>query len=146
MEKYQRIRDLREDADLTQQQVGKAINVPQRTYAYYESGQRMDFLKPATVREGVKWLPDKSLDVFFVTLNKADKDYSPTTMYNDYSVSESLSTGRARAPRRRILLPASGIFTTGSVAPECCCSSGSSRRTTSRAVPRLIPISARQAM
>ena len=41
MEKYQRIRDLREDADLTQRQVGEAINVPQRTYAYYESGQRM---------------------------------------------------------------------------------------------------------
>ena len=36
-----RIRDLREDADLTQAQVGKAINVPQRTYAYYESGERM---------------------------------------------------------------------------------------------------------
>ncbi|MEG2137089.1 MAG: DUF3427 domain-containing protein, partial [Oscillospiraceae bacterium] len=50
----------------------------------------MDFLKPATVREGVKRLPEKGLDVFFVTLNKADKDYSPTTMYNDYSVSESL--------------------------------------------------------
>ena len=41
MEKFQRIRDLREDADLTQQQVGDAINIPQRTYAYYESGQRM---------------------------------------------------------------------------------------------------------
>lgn len=41
MEKYPRIRDLREDADLTQEAVGKAINVPQRTYAYYESGQRM---------------------------------------------------------------------------------------------------------
>ena len=41
MERYQRIRNLREDADLTQQQVGEAINVPQRTYAYYESGQRM---------------------------------------------------------------------------------------------------------
>lgn len=41
MEKYQRIRDLREDADLTQKEVGAAINVPQRTYAYYESGQRM---------------------------------------------------------------------------------------------------------
>ena len=39
--KYQRIRDLREDADLTQKQIGEAINVPQRTYAYYESGQRM---------------------------------------------------------------------------------------------------------
>lgn len=41
MEHYQRIRDLREDRDLTQAQVGQAINVPQRTYAYYESGQRM---------------------------------------------------------------------------------------------------------
>lgn len=41
MQKYQRIRDLREDADLTQKQVREAINVPQRTYAYYESGQRM---------------------------------------------------------------------------------------------------------
>ena len=38
---YQRIRDLREDADLTQKQVGEAINGPQRPYAYYESGQRM---------------------------------------------------------------------------------------------------------
>ena len=41
MERYERIRALREDADLTQAQVGRAINVPQRTYAYYESGQRM---------------------------------------------------------------------------------------------------------
>ena len=50
----------------------------------------MDFMKPATVREGVKWLSDKKLDVFFITLNKADKDYSPTTMYNDYSINSEL--------------------------------------------------------
>ena len=41
MNMYQRIRDLREDRDLTQAQVGAAIGVSQRTYAYYESGQRM---------------------------------------------------------------------------------------------------------
>lgn len=41
MERYPRIRDLREDRDLTQAQVGEAIHIPQRTYAYYESGQRM---------------------------------------------------------------------------------------------------------
>ena len=41
LEKYRRIRELLEYADLTQAEVGKAINVPQRTYAYYESGQRM---------------------------------------------------------------------------------------------------------
>ena len=41
MKRYRRIRDLREDRDLTQAQVGAAIQVPQRTYAYYGSGQRM---------------------------------------------------------------------------------------------------------
>lgn len=50
----------------------------------------MDFMKPSTVREGVKWLPDKKIDVFFITLNKSDKDYSPTTMYQDYSINETL--------------------------------------------------------
>ena len=50
----------------------------------------LDFMKPSTVREGVKWLPEKYIDVFFVTLNKADKDYSPTTMYNDYSINDEL--------------------------------------------------------
>ena len=39
--RYRRIRDLREDHDLTQTEVGAAINVPQRTYAYYETGPRM---------------------------------------------------------------------------------------------------------
>ena len=38
---YPRIRDLREDKDLTQAQVGNAVGVSQRTYADYESGQRM---------------------------------------------------------------------------------------------------------
>lgn len=50
----------------------------------------LDFIRPSTVREGVKWLPDKKIDVFFITLNKSDKDYSPTTMYNDYSINETL--------------------------------------------------------
>ena len=40
-ERYERIRNLREDSDLTQAELGRQINVPQRTYAYYESGERM---------------------------------------------------------------------------------------------------------
>ncbi len=39
-------------------------------------------------REGVLYLRDKKLDVFFVTLNKSDKDYSPSTMYHDYAINE----------------------------------------------------------
>ena len=37
--KFQRIRDLREDADLTQSEMGRALHLPQRTSADYESGQ-----------------------------------------------------------------------------------------------------------
>ena len=42
------------------------------------------------MREGTKYLSDKKLDVHLVTLNKSEKDYSPTTMYNDYSINETL--------------------------------------------------------
>jgi len=49
----------------------------------------VDFMKPSTVREGTKYLNDKKVDLHFVTLNKAEKDYSPTTMYNDYSINET---------------------------------------------------------
>ena len=37
---YRRIRELREDSDLTQNELGKALNLTQRAYAYYESGER----------------------------------------------------------------------------------------------------------
>lgn len=50
----------------------------------------LDFMKPATVREGAKYLPEKNIDVFFITLNKSEKDYSPSTLYNDYSINERL--------------------------------------------------------
>lgn len=30
------------------------------------------------------------LQLFYVTPNKADKDYSPTTMHKDHSINESL--------------------------------------------------------
>ena len=38
---YRKIRDLREDKDLSQREIGEAIGVPQRTYSYYENGERM---------------------------------------------------------------------------------------------------------
>lgn len=50
----------------------------------------LDFMKPSTVREGTKYIEDKKTDIHFVTLNKSDRDYSPTTMYNDYSINETL--------------------------------------------------------
>ena len=37
---YRRIRDLREDADLTQTQISKKLNISQRAYSHYENGTR----------------------------------------------------------------------------------------------------------
>lgn len=38
--KLKRIKDLREDHDYTQKQVGNGINISQRLYSYYERGER----------------------------------------------------------------------------------------------------------
>ena len=82
-----------EKIDFIDEPVNLGFDCPLDLHCTYTRDQllvAMDFMKPVTVREGVKWLPEKHLDVFFVTLNKSDKDYSPTTMYNDYSINETL--------------------------------------------------------
>ena len=38
MAMYQRLRDLREDGDLTQHDIAKVLSVSQTTYSRYESG------------------------------------------------------------------------------------------------------------
>lgn len=37
---YERIRNLREDKDLTQTYMGKILNISQRAYSHYENGER----------------------------------------------------------------------------------------------------------
>lgn len=41
-------------------------------------------------REGVKYFEDKATDIFFITLNKSEKDFSPSTQYEDYAINERL--------------------------------------------------------
>lgn len=49
-----------------------------------------DFDRRPEFREGVLHLPGARVDAFFVTLHKTEDAYSPTTMYEDYAISESL--------------------------------------------------------
>lgn len=79
--------------DFVDKQVDLGFDSPLDLHCSYSRDQllvAMDYLTPSNIREGVKWLPEKELDVFMITLNKSDKDYSPTTMYNDYSINEYL--------------------------------------------------------
>ena len=49
----------------------------------------LDYPNISAMRQGVLHLSEKNTDVFLITLNKSDKDYSPTTMYEDYAISPS---------------------------------------------------------
>ncbi len=40
MKRYPRLKNLREDADLTQAQVGAYLHISQRSYAHFEAGTR----------------------------------------------------------------------------------------------------------
>lgn len=40
MVKYQRIRDMREDADLSQAKLGEILHISQRSYSHFETGTR----------------------------------------------------------------------------------------------------------
>ena len=47
-----------------------------------------DYQKPA--REGVLMIAEQNIELLFVTLNKNEKQFSPTIMYHDYAINEQL--------------------------------------------------------
>lgn len=65
-------------------------------YAQYTRDQILSALgyytesKIRSHREGVLHLKEKNMDAFFITLKKSEKAYSPSTMYEDYVMSEEL--------------------------------------------------------
>jgi len=66
------------------------------------------FNKKSSSREGVLNIPAKNSELLFVTLEKTEEKFSPTTMYEDYAISENLfhwqTQNAARPDRGRGLL------------------------------------------
>ena len=63
------------------------------TYGLYELIAGYGMISKERLRancEGLAWVPEQQTDLFFVTLNKSDDDYSPTTRYQDYPISPTL--------------------------------------------------------
>jgi len=46
--------------------------------------------RPSTMREGVAWCEAVQSDAFLITIKKSEKQYSPSTMYKDYALSQDL--------------------------------------------------------
>ncbi|WP_195245171.1 DEAD/DEAH box helicase [Clostridium celatum] len=61
-----------------------STDVIMSAFGYYNEEKKPAF------REGVKYFEDKKTDIFFITLNKSDKDFSPSTLYEDYAINERL--------------------------------------------------------
>jgi len=70
--------------------------VPLRLHARYSREQilvgfgAMTFEHQPPSREGVYVIQDQNVELLFVTLDKNEKQFSPTTMYHDYAISEQL--------------------------------------------------------
>lgn len=48
------------------------------------------FKQKSSNREGVAFSAERNTELLFVTLNKSEKDFSPTTLYEDFAISENL--------------------------------------------------------
>ncbi len=80
-------------------------HVPLRVHCHYSLAEILAaFAVPYRVREGVYHDPTSGCDLLFVTIQKSERDYSPSTLYRDYALSptlfhwESQSTTRADSP------------------------------------------------
>jgi superfamily II DNA or RNA helicase len=86
-------------------------DVPLRLHARYAREQILigfgatTFERQPPAREGVFEMKAQNIELLFVTLDKSEKQFSPTTMYHDYAISEHLfhwqSQNSARPDRGR---------------------------------------------
>lgn len=63
---------------------------PLRVHCSYSRNEVLAALgveRPSTLREGVRYFEGYRCDVFFITLRKHERDYSPSTLYHDYVLS-----------------------------------------------------------
>lgn len=72
-------------------------DVPMWVHAHYSRDELLAGLGhasltkvPTSDMQGVRYMPHLSADVFTFTVQKSERDYSPTTMYRDYPISPEL--------------------------------------------------------
>jgi len=78
------------------EELGWSHRVPLSVHARHTMNEvltafdRLDLDRPAWTQTGVVWDKGTSSDLFFVTVEKSERDYSPSTLYKDYAVSPTL--------------------------------------------------------
>ena len=79
------------------EQVAALSSVPLTTHSRYTLDEIQIAIgrsslknRPSNLQAGVLWDNGSNCDLFFVTLEKSERHYSPTTLYRDYAISPNL--------------------------------------------------------
>jgi superfamily II DNA or RNA helicase len=82
--------------DFIEKDISLAYAMPLKVYGRYTREQICaafgyhTFQKKQVSQAGVINIYNKNTEILFVTLEKSEKEYSPTTLYDDYAISEKL--------------------------------------------------------
>ncbi|MGY3211942.1 DUF3427 domain-containing protein [Mucilaginibacter sp. HD30] len=85
-----------EQVDFLEKDINLGFPFPLKVHARYSRDQILTaiglhtFDKAASNREGVAENKALKVEALFVTLKKSEKEYSPTTLYDDYAINEEL--------------------------------------------------------
>jgi superfamily II DNA or RNA helicase len=104
------LEELNREARYLAPAAGLEPEIPLRLHTRYSRNELLAALGEASAerqvswREGIRWVERYKLDALLVTLDKSERQFSPTTRYRDYPVSpsrfhwESQSTTRESSP------------------------------------------------
>lgn len=82
--------------DYLEMEIKLPYSQPLKIYSRYTREQILSafgfnsFYKKSEIREGVAFSKEKNTELLFITLNKSEKNFSPTTFYEDFAISENL--------------------------------------------------------
>jgi superfamily II DNA or RNA helicase len=83
-----------ERVDFVEKDLLLPFNQPLRLHGRYTRDQVFaafgfsTFQNKSSNREGVAYSSEKNVELLFITLNKSEADYSPTTLYHDYAIND----------------------------------------------------------
>lgn len=82
--------------DFLEREIALPYSQPLKLHSRYTRDQILaafgfhTFQKKSEIREGVAYSKEKNTELLFITLNKSEKDFSPTTFYEDFAISENI--------------------------------------------------------
>ncbi|MBP6235455.1 MAG: DUF3427 domain-containing protein [Saprospiraceae bacterium] len=82
--------------DFEEKEILLPYNQPLKIHGRYTRDQILaafgdsTFYKKSSNREGNAVIKEINTDLLFITLNKSEKDFSPTTLYEDFAISDTL--------------------------------------------------------